>query len=42
MQYPLIVYTDVNGFICNMKKEPPHQERWGERFTARHEGPPIH
>jgi hypothetical protein len=42
MQYPLIVYTDLNGLICKIQKEPPHQESRGERFTARHEGPPIH
>jgi hypothetical protein len=41
MQCPLIVYTDVSGFICKIKKEPPHQGSRGEKFIAQHEEPPI-
>jgi hypothetical protein len=41
LQCPLIVYTDLNGFICKIQKEPSHQESRGERFSARLEGPPI-
>ena len=39
VQCPLIVYTDMNGFICKIKKEPPHQKRWSERFIVHQQEP---
>ena len=34
LQCPRIVYTDVNGLICKITEEPPHQKRWSERFIV--------
>jgi hypothetical protein len=30
------------GLICKVTKEPPHQERQGQRFIAQPEAPLIH
>jgi hypothetical protein len=38
---PRTVYTDLNGFICKIKKKPSHQGSQGEKFIAQHEEPPI-
>jgi hypothetical protein len=42
MQCLLIVYTDVNGFICNMTEEPPHQKRRREGFIVHQQEPLTH
>jgi hypothetical protein len=34
LECPLIVYTDLNGFIGNITEEPPYQKRRRERFIV--------
>ncbi|HEY5867548.1 MAG TPA: hypothetical protein VI542_18660 [Candidatus Tectomicrobia bacterium] len=41
MEYPRIDSTDLDGFICNMKKKPSPQGSRGETFIAQDEEPPI-
>ena len=42
LESPLIVNTDLNGFICNMTEEPSQLKRWRERFIVHQQEPLTH
>jgi hypothetical protein len=42
MQCPLIVYTDLNGLICKITEEAPHQKLRSDRLIVHQQEPLIH